>query len=134
MLTMLFWKKAWTWTKHYWYWPVIILLLIFSMVTGTASREKIFQLFDKQKENYEKELQIVKEAAEKVSKEKTSIVEEYSATIKKIEDDHDVKLEKLNKEKQKELADTIKKNKDSPNKLAKEIARILSAEHHENNR
>ena len=104
------------------------------MVTGTASREKIFQLFDKQKENYEKELQIVKEAAEKVSKEKTSIVEEYSATIKKIEDDHDVKLEKLNKEKQKELADTIKKNKDSPNKLAKEIARILSAEHHENNR
>lgn len=104
------------------------------MVAGTASREKIFQLFDKQKENYEKELQIVKEAAEKTSKEKTSIIEEHSAEIKKIEDDHDVKLEKLNKEKQEELMATIKENKHSPDKLAKQIAKILSAEYHENNR
>ena len=134
MLTTLFWKKVWTWIKHYWYWPVILVLLAFSIFSGTRSRDKLFNLLDKQKENYEKEIKIIKEASEEASKEKTSIIEEYVEEIKKIEKDHDIKVVDLKEEKQKELQYTIESNKDRPEKLAKEVAKILSAAYHENNR
>ena len=134
MLTTLFWKKAWTWVKHYWYWPVIILLLLVSIFSGRSSREKLFNLLSKQKENYEKEIQIVKEESEKASKEKTSIAEKYVEEVKKIEQEHDLKVKDLEEEKQKELADTIEKNKDKPEDLARAVAKILSAAYHERNR
>tara|TARA_R110000824_G_scaffold2936_5_gene13373 strand:- start:484 stop:888 length:405 start_codon:yes stop_codon:yes gene_type:complete len=134
MLTALFWKKVWTWLKHYWYWPVIIILLILSVVSGRSSRDKLFNLLSKQKENYEKEIQIVKEAAEEKDKKKTEIFEEHLEEIEKIEEHHDIKVRELETEKQKELVDTIKKNKDKPEALAKKVAKILSATYYEKNR
>ena len=134
MFTVLFWKKVWTWLKHYWYWPVIIILLILSVVSGRSSREKLFGLLSKQKENYEKEIKIVKEASEEASKQKTSVTEKFVEEIKKIEKDHDIKVEELQEEKQKELEATIESNRDRPNNLAKEVAKVLSATFHEKNR
>ena len=134
MFTKVFWKKVWTWLKHYWYWPVIIVLLIFSIGAGASSRKKIFGLLDKQKENYEKEIQIIKETTEEADKKKTEIFEEHLEEIEKIEEHHDVKVRELETEKQKELVDTIKKNKDKPEALAKKVAKILSAAYHEENR
>ena len=134
MFTKVFWKKAWTWLKHYWYWPVIIVLLIFSTVAGTSSREKLFGLLSKQKENYEKELQIVKETLEETDKKKTEIFTKHIEELERIEQEHDIKIEELEEDKQNELAKIIEENKDTPDKLAEEIARILSAEYHKSNR
>jgi len=134
MFTKVFWKKAWTWLKHYWYWPVIIVLLIFSVVSGASSREKLFGLLSKQKEDYEKEIQIVKEATEEADKKKTEIFTEHIKEIEKIEEEHDIKVGELEEEKQKELAEILEENKNSPDKLAEEIARILSAEFLKKNR
>ncbi len=132
MFTAVFWKKAWTWLKHYWYWPVIIILLIFSTVAGVSSREKLFGLLSKQKENYEKELQIIKETTEETDKKKTELFKEHKEELKKIEEEHNIKLEELEEDKQKELVEVLEENKDSPDKLAEEIARILNAELHKN--
>tara|TARA_R110000796_G_scaffold144119_3_gene260840 strand:+ start:1964 stop:2389 length:426 start_codon:yes stop_codon:yes gene_type:complete len=134
MLTALFWKKIWTWVKHHWYWPVIIVLLLMSLLTGSSSRKKLFSLLDKQKENYEKELQIVKETTKERDEKKTKIFEKHLKEIKKIEDDHNFKVKDLEQEKQKELVDTIEKNKDRPEDLAIEIAKILGANFHKKNR
>jgi len=134
MLTMLFWKKAWIWIKHYWYWPVIIVLLLFSMFSGSNVKNKLFELLFKQRENYEKELQIIKETSEEADKKKTGIFKEHKEELEKIEKEHDVRIEELEKEKREELATTIEENKDKPEKLAEEIAKILSAEFHKENR
>ena len=134
MLTMLFWKKAWIWIKHYWYWPVIIVLFLFSMFSGSNVKNKLFELLFKQRENYEKELQIIKETSEEADKKKTGIFKEHKEELEKIEKEHDVKIEELEKEKREELATTIEENKDKPEKLAEEIAKILSAEFHKENR
>jgi len=128
MLTMLFWKKVWTWVKHYWYWPVIIILLIFSMVSSKGLKEKLFGLLLKSKENYEKEIKVVKEANAQKDAEKKQAIEKHTEEIRKIEEKHDVKIEELEIEKQKELAETIEKNRDRPDKLAEDIAEILSSE------
>jgi len=134
MFTAVFWKKAWTWLKHYWYWPVIIALLVFSVVSGSGSRKKVFELLQKQKENYEKEIQIIKETTEEADKKKTEIFIEHIDEIRKIEKEHNIKVEELEEKKQKDLVTTIETNKDSPDKLAEEVAKILSAEYLKNNR
>ena len=134
MLTALFWKKVWTWVKHYWYWPAILVLLFVSLMAGTGSRKKLFNLLDKQKENYEKELQIVKETTKEKDEKKTAVFEGHLEEVKKIEKEHRVKIAQLKIEKQEELVKTIEENKDSPEDLAKEVAKILNAVYHEKNR
>ena len=134
MFTAVFWKKVWAWLKHYWYWPVIIALLVFSVVSGSSSRKKVFELLEKQKENYEKEIQIIKETTEEADKKKTEIFTDHIEELEKIEEEHDIKVEELEKDKQKELVEIIEENKDSPDKLAEEIARILGAEFLKKNR
>tara|TARA_Y100000310_G_scaffold142698_1_gene142201 strand:- start:802 stop:1206 length:405 start_codon:yes stop_codon:yes gene_type:complete len=134
MFTKVFWKKIWTWLKHYWYWPVILVLLAFSLMSGKSSRKKLFEMLDKQKESYEKEIQIIKETAEETDKKKTEIFTEHIKEIEKIEEEHDIKVEELEKDKQKELVEILEENKESPDRLAEEIARILSAEYLKRNK
>ena len=83
MFTAIFWKKVWAWIKHYWYWPVILVLLAFSLMSGRSSRKKLFEILEKQKEGYEKEIQIIKEAAEEADKKKTEIFTEHIEEIEK---------------------------------------------------
>jgi len=82
----------------------------------------------KSKENYEKEIKVIKEVNEQKDVQKEQAVEEHVEEIKKIEEEHDIKIEELEVEKQKELAETIEKNRDRPDKLAEDIAEILSSE------
>ena len=134
MFTALFWKKTWAWLRHYWHWPVIIALLVFSTATGTRAKEKLFELLLKQKESYEKELEIIKKVNEEKGLEKNKAFEEHKEELEKIEKEHNLKLEELEEEKQKELVRTIEKNKDRPDKLAEEIAKILRVEFFKKNR
>jgi hypothetical protein len=134
MLTALFWKKVWIWFKHYWYWPVIIVLFFFSLLSDARMKNKLFGLLFKQRENYEKELEIVKSTNQEKDLKKEKVVEAHKEELEKIEKEHDIKIEDLEKEKRSALAATIEENKDSPDKLAEEIARILSAEFHKKNR
>ncbi len=125
---MISWKKMWVWIKHYWYWPVIIVLLIFSAMSNRSLKEKFFDLLLKSKESYEKEIKVIKKVNEEKDSKKEEVVKEHVKEIKRIEQEHDIKVEELEIEKQKELEETIKKNKDRPDKLAEEIAKILSSE------
>ena len=60
-------------------------------------------------------------------------MEAHKEELEKIEKEHDVKIEDLEKEKHAELVAIIEENKDSPDKLAEEIAKILSAKFHKKN-
>ena len=134
MFTIVFWKKAWTWLKHYWYWPVILVLLAFSIVAGRSSREKLFGLLEKQKENYDKEIQIIKETSEEKEERKMKIFEEHMATVEDIEKEKRELIESLDDQKKEELKQVVEKNKNKPEDLARDVAKILSAAYHENNR
>ena len=134
MLTALFWKKFWIWLKHYWHWPVIIGLLLFSVLTRAPAKEKLLEFLFKQKESYEKELEIVKKTNEEKELEKNKTTEAHAEELKKIEQEHDLKLEELEEEKREELVRVVEENKDRPEKLAQAVAKILSAEYFKRNR
>jgi hypothetical protein len=134
MLTALFWKKVWTWLKHYWYWPVIIVLLVFSTVTSSRAKEQAFDLLLKQKENYKKEIEIIEKSNKEKSLEKDNIVKDHVEELDRLEKDHDLKIEELEQEKREELVRVIEQNKDKPEELAEEISKILSVEFFRKNR
>ena len=134
MFTVLFWKKAWIWLKHYWYWPVIIVLLLFSVVAGTRAKEGLLDLLFKQRENYEKELEIVKNTNSQKDKKKAAALENHKEELEELEKEHNAELEKLQEQKQEDLNETIKDSSEQPEKLAQKIAKILSAEYFKKNR
>ena len=134
MLTAVFWKKSWTWLKHYWYWPVIILLIVFSFFAGRGIRSKMFDLLNAQKQSYKKEIDVLKKVSEEKEAKKNDAFAGYQKEIEKIEEKHQVKIADLHDEKKEELASTIEKNKDNPESLAREVAKVLSAQFHKNNR
>tara|TARA_Y100000593_G_C4274592_1_gene319341 strand:- start:1128 stop:1451 length:324 start_codon:yes stop_codon:yes gene_type:complete len=101
---------------------------MFSLITRSNLKNKLFDLLEKQKEDYEKEVKIVKEASKEADKKKTEIFTDHIDKIKRIEEEHDIKLEDLEKKKQEELVEILEENKDRPDKLAEEVAKILSAE------
>ncbi len=104
------------------------------MVSDRGLKEKLFGLLKKSKENHDKEIQIIKETAEETDKKKTEIFTEHLEELEKIEKEHEIQVKDLKEEKQKELLATIENNKNSPDKLAEEVAKILSAEFLKNNR
>ena len=134
MLTVIFWKQAWIWLKNYWYWPVIVVLLLTTVVAGSGLRDKFFDLLFKQRESYEKELEVLKREQAVKENKTEEITKDYTEELKLIEKEHKIKVDELEKEKQEELIEMVRVNKDKPDKLAAELARILSAEYHKNNR
>jgi len=134
MLTALFWKKSWTWLKHYWYWPVIVLLIVFSFFAGRSMRSKMFDLLAAQKESYKKEIDVLKKASEEKEARKNDVVVEHQKELEKIEERHQLKIADLHDKKREELVSTIEKNKDNPESLAREVAKVLSAQFHKKNR
>ena len=129
MFTSLFLKKAWSWIKHHWYFPVIIVLLIALVISGSSAKEKIFKLLQKQRENYKKEINLINETNDKKEEIKKEIIERHKEEIERIEEEHDVQVQDLEQEKQEELLVTIEKKKDNPDDLAKDIAALLGAKH-----
>ena len=93
-----------------------------------SAPQKLFALLANSKENYKKELEAVKTNNKKKDENKEKIIKEHAAEIKNIETTHNIKVSELGAKKQKELTETIEKNKDKPDKLAEDVAKILSAE------
>jgi len=86
------------------------------------------------REDYQEEIDLINKTNQGKEKKKEELSEQHKEIIDKIEKEHDVELEKLKVEKQKEISDLVKKYDDKPNELAKEVARILSAEYIRNER
>ena len=124
---MLILRKVWTWTKHHWYIPVILLLSIAYILTGKGVKNKFFDIMMQSRENYKKEIEIINETNAEEKEKTMDIVERHQENLQKIEDEFDIKMEELPKEEKKEVENIVKKFDENPEKMAKEIANILGA-------
>ena len=107
---------------------------MFSVVAGSRAKEGLLDLLFRQRENYEKELEIVKNVNNEKDKKKAEALENHKEGLEELEEQHNVELEKLQEEKQEELANTIKDGNAQPERLAKKIAKILNVEYFKKNR
>jgi|ETNvirnome_2_130_1030620.scaffolds.fasta_scaffold47571_2 flagellar biosynthesis/type III secretory pathway M-ring protein FliF/YscJ len=129
MFTAVFWKKAWTWIKHHWYFPVIIVLMALLFFARTKAADKLFDLMSRQRENYKKEIDLLKEVSDDRKEETEKILEGHKEALQEIEKSHEIKIKELEAEKREEVAEVVEEFKGRPADLAREIAKILSAEY-----
>ena len=129
MFTAIFWKKTWSWIKHHWYFPVILVLIIIFSLSRTGSTKRLFELMETRREQHKKEVELLNQEAEDKKKKVDDAIRTHQEALEKVEKDHDLEVKNLEKEKRQELDMLIKKHEGSPDKLAEEVARLLGAEH-----
>jgi gas vesicle protein len=129
MFTGVFWKKAWAWIKHHWQLLAIVLGVALAFLFRKRPNEKLLTLMDKQKESYEKEINLIKKTNEEKEARKEEIFKSHEKEVEDIEKQHDSAVVSLEEEKQKEIEEMTEKYKERPDELAKRIASILSAEY-----
>jgi flagellar biosynthesis/type III secretory pathway M-ring protein FliF/YscJ len=129
MLTALFWKKVWTWIKHHWYVPVIIILILVFSLTKNSIKNKLYKMLANQRELYEKEKQLINETNREKELEKERVRRRHKDLVKRLEEEYSVELDKLKEDKQEELAGLSKQYEGNEEELAKKIAESLGVEY-----
>ena len=129
MFTALFWKKTWSWIKHHWYFPVIIALVIIFSVSKGDSTKKLFDLMQVRRNQYKKEIDLLNKTADEKKRKVDEALQANKSALEQIEKDHDLKIKDLKVKKRKEIDQLIKSHEEDPEELAKEIAKLLEAEH-----
>jgi uncharacterized membrane protein YhiD involved in acid resistance len=125
---MLVLKKVWIWIKHHWYVPVILILILVCVLTGKGVKNKYFEIMMQSRENYKKEIEIINKNNAEEKQKTMDAIRRHQESLAKIENDFNVKMGELPKKEKKEVEAVIKKFDNQPDKLAKEIAKILGAE------
>tara|TARA_R110002073_G_scaffold257040_1_gene419769 strand:- start:116 stop:514 length:399 start_codon:yes stop_codon:yes gene_type:complete len=128
----LFFKKAWTWTKKHWYYPVLGLLFIILVIICPfcgGKDNKILQMFRASKESYEKEIDVIDKAEADKNKKKDELYQKYLDTMKKLAEESKVDMDQLSKEKKMKMDNMVKKYKGSPDDLAKDLSEMLGVDY-----
>ena len=125
MLTAIFWKKAWAWLKNYWYIPAVLVYTLVLWFVFRKKNDKIIQMFEISKENYKKEIDIINSAHSSEMAQKEEIIKDYQDALKKLQEEHSIKIENLSKEEEEEVQELIQKHKENPDVLAEEMKRLF---------
>lgn len=125
MLTAIFWKKAWAWLKNYWYIPAVLVYTLVLWFVFRKKNDKIIQMFEISKENYKKEIDIINSAHSSEMAQKEEIIKDYQDALKKLQEEHSIKIENLSKEEEKEVQELIQKHKENPDVLAEEMKSLF---------
>ncbi len=121
----MFWKKAWTWIKHYWYIPAVLIYTIVLWLVFRRSSANVLEVLDITKESYKKEIEAMKLAHEKELERREEIVLIYQETLKNLEKEHNIKVDELSKKKKKEIHKLVDEHKNDPSVLAEEMKRLF---------
>jgi len=97
-------------------------------MAGYGVKNKYFDIMMATRENYKKEIEIIKKNNAEEKEKTLNAVKRHQEALAKIENDFDVKLEELPKKEKKEVEEIIKKFDNDPDKMATEIANILGAD------
>ena len=122
-------KKAWVWLKHHWYVPVLIILVILFISPTYGIKNKFFDLLMDTRKRYKQEIDTINKNNAENEEKKNEIIKKHQEAMDKIEEDFNIKIDELTKEKQKEVTMLVARHKEKPDEMAKEIARMLGANH-----
>ena len=125
MLTAIFWKKAWAWLKNYWYIPAVLVYTLVLWFVFRNKNDKIIQMFEISKENYKKEIDIINSAHSSEMAQKEEIIKDYQDALKKLQEEHSIKIENLSKEEEEEVQELIQKHKENPDVLVEEMKSLF---------
>ena len=122
MLTLVGLKKVWSWLKAHWYWPVIAVLGIATLVVTRKPPTWVFEMMKKNREFMEEEHAAIDRAENAASEAKFAAEDRFNEVVEEIEKNHADRKEELDKKKEREIRKIIKDTKNDPAAITNEIA------------
>ena len=114
-------KKTWTWLRHNWYVPAVIVytLVLWFLFKNKAGALKVLEIRSK---SYESQIKTIEEAHKKEIEARDQILKNYDNVLTQLEKDYEEKNMKLDTKKKKEIKKIVKEFNDRPDDLAKILA------------
>ena len=114
-------KKIWTWLKHYWYIPAVVLYtLILYFVFG--KKDKAHEILKIREESLENQIKVINDSHKEEIAKREEVTKKYNELISKLEEEYKKDNKELKAAKKKEVKDLIEKYYDDPDELTKLIA------------
>ena len=116
-----FLKKTWTWLKHNWYVPAVV---IYTLVLWLVFRRKdaAYKVLETRNESYKAQIDVINKLHEEEMKKRNEILEKYVKIVDEIEKKYAEDEKELDNKKKKEIKKIVEKYNDDPDGLAKLIA------------
>jgi hypothetical protein len=114
-------KKVWTWIKHYWYAPaVVIYTLVLWLVF--RKRDSAAQVLDVRSQSYKDQIDVINKSHSDEIEKRDEIIKKYIDVIGKLEEEHKIKKEELDDKKKKEVKKIVEEYHNKPDELARMLA------------
>tara|TARA_R110000824_G_scaffold113687_4_gene263592 strand:+ start:3971 stop:4363 length:393 start_codon:yes stop_codon:yes gene_type:complete len=121
LATKAFLKKAWTWLKHNWYVPLIIVYTLFLWVLFRRKDEAL-KVLEIRSESYKAQIETINKIHAEEIKKRDEILKKYAETVKKLEDEYIKNNKELDEKKKKEVKEIVEKYYNDPDTLANMIS------------
>lgn len=116
-------KKIWAWVKVYWYIPLMLLVsLVAALVFKSKNTVDWDDILNKARESHAKEVDVIENAHKKEIEKRDMAFRRMEDAKYKIEKEYKTRLKEIDRKKEKEINRILKKTKDSPSKMAEELA------------
>ncbi len=115
-------SKVWIFTKNYWYIPFVLIVFSIAAIMFRSNNEKMIQMLKNSIQNYEKEINILKESHKKEMEMREELLDQYNDIIGELEKQYQDKQEELDDKKKEEVKELVKKYENDNETLAKELS------------
>jgi len=114
-------KKAWTWLKHNWKAPAIVLytIVLWLFLRRKGDAEKVLQI---RSDSYKEQIDTINKAHQEEIQKRDEILEKYLEVVDTLEKNHSAEKEELDNKKKKEVKEIVKEYYNKPDELAKKIS------------
>jgi isopentenyl diphosphate isomerase/L-lactate dehydrogenase-like FMN-dependent dehydrogenase len=126
-----FLKKCWTWLKHNWKAPFVVLFVLFTWLV--LRRKNVAEQILKIREaSFKAQVDAINHAHEEELKKRDAILEEYNKTVSNLEQEFAKNNKELDEKNKKSIKKIVKKYYNDPDTLAKMIGEKFEIEYIEN--
>jgi flagellar biosynthesis/type III secretory pathway M-ring protein FliF/YscJ len=114
-------KKIWTWIKHYWYVPAVVLYtLLLWFVFG--KKDKAHEVLKIREKSLEDQIKIINDSHKEEIELRDEILKKYNDLVTKMEESFKRDEKELEDSKKKEIKKLVENYHNDPEELAKLIA------------
>lgn len=114
-------KKIWTWIKHYWYVPAVIVYTLFLWFVF-GKKDKAHEVLKIREKSLEEQINVINDSHKEEIEKRDEILKKYNDLVTKMEESFRRDEKELEDDKKKEIKKLVENYYNDPEELAKLIA------------
>ena len=118
-------KKAWAWTKNYWYVPALLAYTLTMWIFFRRPADAALGVLSASNNSYKKQMDVLQKTHEEEAVKKEKIIKKYKETIENLENTNETQVVELDKEKKKRVKELVEKSYNDEEDLAKQLSKML---------